>query len=149
MTLTVPNLDEMTVRVDKDLQIDASVERVFEALLDQLGAANEGPDGTPMPMALEARPGGRWFRDLGNDNGHNWGHVQAIKQPTLLEISGPMFMSYAATANIQYRLTASDGGTQLSMRFSALGLIPDDHRQGMESGWMHLLTRVKAAAEKA
>jgi len=33
------------------------------------------------------------------------------------------------------------------MRFSALGLIPDDHRRGMEGGWAHLLDRVKGAAE--
>ena len=44
-------------------------------------------------MTLEPRPGGRWFRDLGDDNGHFWGHVQAIKRPTLLEITGPLFMS--------------------------------------------------------
>ena len=47
-----------------------------------------------MPMKIEPWPGGRWYRDLGNDNGHFWGHVQAIKQPTLLEIYGPLFMSY-------------------------------------------------------
>ena len=148
MTLTIPNLDEMTVRVDREVRIEASVENTFEALLGQIGAENEGPDGTPMPMTLEARPGGRWFRDLGNDNSHNWGHVQAIKRPTLLEISGPLFMSYAATANVQYRLTDADGGTLLTMQFSALGLIPDDHRQGMGDGWMHLLNRVKSAAER-
>ena len=44
-------------------------------------------------MKLEPWPGGRWFRDLGNDNGHFWGLVQAIKRPTLLEITGPLFMS--------------------------------------------------------
>ena len=48
-----------------------------------------------MPMMLEAWPGGRWFRDLGNGNGHLWGHVQAIKAPTLLEITGPLMMSFA------------------------------------------------------
>jgi uncharacterized protein YndB with AHSA1/START domain len=42
-----------------------------------------------MPMVLEARPGGRWFRDLGGNDGHFWGLVQAIKRPTLLEITGP------------------------------------------------------------
>ena len=58
-----------------------------------------------MPMKLEAWPGGRWYRDLGDNNGHFWGHVQAIKRPTLLEITGPLFMSYAAMNNLQYRLS--------------------------------------------
>ena len=41
-----------------------------------------------MPFKLEAWPGGRWFRDLGNNAGHLWGHVRVIKPPALLEISG-------------------------------------------------------------
>jgi hypothetical protein len=56
-----------------------------------------------------ARPGGRWYRDLGEDNGHFWGTVQAIKRPTLLEITGPLFMSYAAVSNLQYRLSSGGG----------------------------------------
>ncbi len=47
-----------------------------------------------MPMKIEPWPGGRWYRDLGDNNGHFWGHVQAIKRPTLLEITGPLLASY-------------------------------------------------------
>lgn len=148
MPLTVPNLDEMTVSLTKEIRVEASLENTYEALVEQIGAQNETPDGTPMPMNIETWPGGRWFRDLGDGNGHNWGHVQAIKRPSLLELSGPMFMSYAATANIQYRLAEADGGTLLTLRFSAFGLIPDDHRQGMGEGWTHLINRVKTAAEQ-
>ena len=45
-------------------------------------------------MKIELWPGGSWYRDLGDGNGHFWGNVQAIKRPTLLEITGPLFMSY-------------------------------------------------------
>ena len=82
----------------------ASLETTFEALLEEMGPANQAPDGTPMPMKLEAWPGGRWYRDLGNDNGHFWAHVQAIKRPTLLELVGPMFASFPFLSNVQYRL---------------------------------------------
>ena len=41
-------------------------------------------------MKIEPWPGGRWYRDLGNNAGHLWGHVQVIKPPTLLEICGPL-----------------------------------------------------------
>ena len=53
-----------------------------------MGRLNETPDGKPLPMLLEPHPGGRWFRDLGGDNGHLWGFVQSIKRPVLLEIWG-------------------------------------------------------------
>ena len=90
-------------------------------------------------MMIEPRPGGRWFRDLGDNNGHFWGHVQAIKRPTLLEITGPLFMSLPVVSNIQYRLKEVDGGTLIAFRHSALGFVPDDHPQG-------LMARLGAAA---
>lgn len=74
-------------------------------------------------MTIEARPGGRWFRDLGDDNGHLWGHVQAMKRPTLLEITGPLFMSYPVVSSVQYRLKEINGGTLITFRHSALGFV--------------------------
>ena len=85
-------------------------------------------------MKIEAWPGGRWYRDLGDNNGHFWGHVQAIKRPTLLEITGPLFMSYPVVSNLQYRLSEEDGGTLIKFHHSALGLIQDEHRKGMDTG---------------
>ena len=102
-----------------------------------------------MPMKLEAKPGGRWYRDLGDDDGHLWGHVQAIKRPTLLEIAGPLFMSYAVVSNLQYRLTEADGGTLVTFTHSAMGLIPEDHRTGLASGWRPLLERIRKTTENA
>lgn len=78
--------------VEQTIEIAAAIEHVFEGLLARLTCNNVRPDGVPMPMVLEARPGGRWFRDLGEDTGHLWGFVQVIKPPTLLEINGPMFI---------------------------------------------------------
>jgi uncharacterized protein YndB with AHSA1/START domain len=100
-------------------------------------------------MVIEARPGGRWYRDLGDDNGHYWGQVQAIKRPTLLEITGPLFISSAVISNVQYRLKQVDGGTLISFRHSALGFMPDDYRQGLSKGWTPLLERVRTVAEAA
>ena len=78
-----------TLEIVKDEQIAASVEIVFESILEQLGPYNETPDGTPLAMKIEAWPGGRWYRDLDNNAGHFWGRdVQAIKPPTLLESVG-------------------------------------------------------------
>ena len=56
-------------------------------------------------------------------------------------------MSYAVTSNLQYRLAAVEAGTLLTLRHSALGFIPDDHRKGLSEGWKPLLARVKAQAE--
>jgi len=146
-TTQLQTIEDLTLNITQEIHVRASLEKTFAALLEQIGPANEREPGDPMPMKLEAWPGGRWYRDLGGDNGHFWGHVQAIKRPTLLEISGPLFASYPFVSNVQYRLTAVDGGTLIAFRHSALGFIRDDHRGGVSKGWAAILERISKAAE--
>jgi hypothetical protein len=136
-----------TFTIRRDDRIEASIEIVFETILEQMGPLNAKPGDVAMPMKLEAVPGGRWYRDLGNGNGHMWGHVQAIKAPELLEIYGPLFMSFPATSNLQYRLTREGNGTRLQFVHTAMGLIPDELSANVGTGWDNLLGRIRAAAE--
>ena len=147
MNLTAPNIEDLTLNITEEIHVRASLEATFAALLEEMGPHNQGAEGKPMPMKIEAWPGGRWYRDLGDGNGHFWGHVQAIKRPSLLEITGPLFMSYPAVSNLQYRLSEVDGGTLIQFRHTALGLIQDDHRKGVGSGWSSLHARARARAE--
>ena len=147
MTETMTLQDNLTLNLTEEIHVRASLEATFEALLVQMGPENEAPDGTPLSMTLEAHPGGRWFRDLGGNNGHLWGFVLAIKRPTLLEITGPLFMSVPVVSNVQYRLKEADGGTLISFRHSALGFVPDDYRRGLMAGWRPLFDRIRKQAE--
>lgn len=140
-------IEDLTLNVTLETHVRASIEATFAGLLEQLGPHNDTPDGTPMPMKLEPWPGGRWYRDLGGDNGHLWAHVQAIKRPTLLEFYGPLFMSYPVVSNVQYRLSEVDGGTLIKFHHTAMGLIQDEHRVGVMKGWSHISERVRKIAE--
>jgi hypothetical protein len=144
---TATAIENLTLNVTQEVHVNAPLETTFAALLEQLGPGNDTPDGKPMPMKLEPWPGGRWYRDLGDNNGHLWGHVQAIKRPTLIEFCGPLFMSYPVASNVQYRLSEEPGGTLIKFHHTALGLITDDHRQGVVKGWTHILARIRARAE--
>jgi len=90
---------ECQLHIEKAIDIDASPAVAFEALLEQLGPGNETPHG-PMPMKLEAWPGGRWWRDLGKDTGHLWARA-GDQSRRRCEISGPLFMSYPAISHVQ------------------------------------------------
>jgi hypothetical protein len=149
MITTATRIEDLTLNITEEIRVRASLDATFAALLEQLGPHNEVPESGPMPMKLEAWPGGRWFRDLGGNNGHFWGVVQAIKRPTLLEISGPLFMSYPVVSNLQYRLSEKDGGALLTFRHSALGLIQEDHRAGVSKGWSYIHECVRKRAESA
>lgn len=146
MLETMPGIESLTLTITQEIHVKAPLDVTFEALLEQLGPANESDRG-PMPMKLEAWPGGRWFRDLGDGNGHLWAHVQAIKKPTLIEFYGPLFMSYPVASNLQYRLSEEPGGTLIRFHHKAFGLIDEDHRQNVNKGWTHINNRIRERAE--
>jgi uncharacterized protein YndB with AHSA1/START domain len=146
MNATAQAIDNLTLNVTQEIHVHASLDATFAALLEEIGPHNAMADGKPMPMKIEPWPGGRWYRDLGDNNGHFWGHVQAIKRPTLLEITGPLFMSNPVISNVQYRLSEADGGTLIKFRHTALGLIQEEYRN-VSTGWSILHDRVRARAE--
>ena len=149
MTAIAPAIDNLSLNITQEIRVRAPLNTAFAALLEEMGPSNEGRPGTPMPMTLEPWPGGRWFRDLGDNSGHLWGHVQAIKRPTLLEITGPLMMSFAVASNVQYRLTEVDGGTLITLRHTAIGLFPDNFREALGQGWPLLFDRVRRRLERA
>ena len=147
MTTTAQAVDQPTFTITEEIFVRASIEATFDSLITQMGRQNETPEGKPLPMIIETKPGGRWYRDLGGDNGHLWGFVQSIRRPTLLEIWGPLFMSTAAANNLIYRLAEVDGGTMISFKHTLLGPVPDEFRQHMAPGWSAIHDRVKRQAE--
>src|SRR5690349_3619263 len=137
-----------TLEIIKDERIAAPIDIVFETLLEHLGPEMQTMPGANLKMKLEPWPGGRWFRDLGNNTGHLWGHVQVIKPPKLLELVGPTMMSYPVASHIQYRLTEQSGGTLLKFTHRALGLIEPGLEENVSKGWAEMLEHIRAAAEK-
>jgi len=131
-----------TLHMVKEVQIAAPADVVFETILEPHGPMKD------MNMKLEAWVGGRWFRDLGNNTGHLWAHVQVIKPPKLLELIGPTMMSYPVASHIQYRLTEQDGGTLLKFTHQAFGFIESGLQDNVSKGWGELLNQIRATAEK-
>ena len=147
MTMTAPSLETFTIT--EEILVHASKESTFDSILTNLGEENETPDGKSLSMKIEAHPGGRWYRDLGDGNGHLWGFVQSIKRGIMLEFCGPLFMSTGATSNLMYRLTETDGGTLISFRHTVVGPFPEEQREGTNVGWASINARIKRGAEAA
>ena len=147
MIATDQTLENLTLTIQQEIRVQAPLDVTFAALLEQLGQSNETPDGKSLNMKIEPWPGGRWYRDLGDGNGHFWANVQAIKRPTLLEFAGPLFASYPLVSNVQYRLSEVDGGTLIAFQHTAFGLVSDQHRAGVNKGWAAIHERVRKQAE--
>ena len=140
--------DELVVNIEQTVEIKAAPEKVFDGLIEHL-CNLEGEEGKPsLKLKLERWPGGRWFRDLGSNSGHLWGFVQSIKPPTLLEMFGPLMMSYPVAGHLIVRLTPTPGGTRLVFKNEVFGPIPDDFREGMPQGWEKVLSALKRDVER-
>jgi hypothetical protein len=135
-------IEDMTLDVNQNVEIKAAIGDVYRSVINRFGEGFANPKGESMQMILEEWPGGRWFRDRGNGVGHLWGHVQVIKAPTLLELSGPMFMSYPALNHLEIKLEEIPGGTRLALRHRAMGFIDPAHREGVSSGWSNVLNAI-------
>jgi len=128
-----------TLGVTRDIDI------VFETVLEQMGPFMQCPGGPPLTMTLEAWPGGRWFRELGNKTGQLWGHVQSISPPSRLELQGPMFIAAPVLCHILYQLNSEGGQTHIAFSHRIVGLIPPDLLDGIEinQGWTNLFDRLQ------
>jgi hypothetical protein len=146
-TLSPVSLSDLTLLVTDEIRIGAPIDVTFTCLLEQLGPYSERPDGTSMKMVLEPWAGGRWFRDLGNGEGHFWANVQAIKRPTLLELCGPLMMSHPVANNVQYRLSEEGGLTVIRFRHSGFGLLQEEHKKGVTTGWNYIHQSLRKRAE--
>ncbi len=118
MTTAAHAIDQPTFTITEEIFVRASIDDTFDSLITQMGRQNETLDGKPLPMIIETKPGGRWYRDLGGDSGHLWGFLSGV-----------------------------EGGTQISFKHTLLGPVPDEFRQNIGTGWSALHARVKQHAE--
>ncbi|HET9784477.1 MAG TPA: SRPBCC domain-containing protein [Terriglobales bacterium] len=149
MTTAPVSLSDNALTIEQEIRVQAALDITFAALLEQLGPAFATPEGVSLQAKIEPWPGGRWYRDLGGNNGHLWAHVQSIKRPTLLEFSGPLMMSQAVINSVQYRLSEERGATLIKFHHYAFGALQPEFRTGMPKGWTLLLEQTKARAERS
>jgi len=124
--------DDLIMDIEQTIEIKASPEKVFEGLIKHLCNMEGEPGKPPLKLKLERKPGGRWFRDLGDDGGHLWGFVQSIKPPVLLEIFGPLMISNPVACHMIARLSPIAGGTRLVFNYVVFGPILEDLKVHMK-----------------
>ena len=100
------------------------------------------PQDESLQMILEQWPGGRWFRDRGNGIGHLWGHVQGDHAARAAGIERLSVHGVPGGESYRSEARAAAGGIHVDFRHRAIGFIDPAHRQGVTTGWKHMLDRV-------
>ena len=144
------NVEDLTMDIQQEVDVNGPIAEVFKSVVHRFGKGSTTPTGESMQLDIEEFAGGRWIRDRGDGIQHLWGHVQVIKAPTLLELSGPMFMSYPALNHIELKLEEIDGGgTKVKFRHRALGMLDPQHKEGVKDGWKQFLAAIEGDFPKA
>jgi hypothetical protein len=141
--------EDITLDVEQQVDVQGTLDDVFKSVLYRFGEGNLGPEGESLKLQIEPFAGGRWYRDRGEGIQHLWGHVQVIKPPTLLELSGPLFMSYPAINHIEIKLDQIDDGTRVTLRHRAIGMLDPAHKEGVTKGWKSFLDAVNSDFSKS
>jgi len=153
----------VTVTPDKDalvseIHIDASPERVFNALIDPKQVLQwwTSPDCPIEDFSIDPRTGGRWRYDTrqtkNNVNGVSKFHCEG----EVLEYDPPRVLAYTWIANwherpaqrtaVRWELAASKGGTLLRVTHSGLADLPIS-RKDYSGGWPGVVEQIKKFIE--
>ncbi len=135
---TTQTSDQESLHIEMDVPISAPMDKVWGLITTRINDwmhGGEDGSGDRLDLTLETWPGGRLWRDLGDNGGHLWAFVQVIKPPYLLELYGPMFTSTPTLSHVTFRLEGE--GDQAILKFShrATGPIPADMASGVNQGW--------------
>lgn len=141
------------MQVEQEISMNASAQRVFEALTDNVSAWWGAPYLlTPSPQAiiLEPQVGGRLYEQSSSGDGALWATVTTIKKNEHLELTGPIGMSGALHSVVTFSLEPKNEGeaTLLKLSHQAIGQLGDDTQSNYNAGWQDLLgVRLKAFVE--
>jgi DNA-binding transcriptional ArsR family regulator/uncharacterized protein YndB with AHSA1/START domain len=130
------------IHIEQNIAIKASPEVVFDALTGEISAWWTAPyfhTGETRQLVLEALVGGRFYEDLGNNEGLLLATVMLVRRPDELRLMGPMGLAGVVHGVISFDLEAQDGGTRLKLSHRMVGEVSDEIESAFSGGWQELL----------
>lgn len=129
--------------IRQELELPAPVERVFRALtaeLDHWWGAPYRQAGAPSTLRLDARIGAPMIETGADGHAVIWGHVEEIRAPYQLYLSGRFAVRGAIAGRIHYDLApAGPAACTLTLTHQAVGPIAAAARARFAHGWQDLL----------
>ena len=133
-----------TAEVEMEIAIDAPRERVWRALVAEIGVWWRKDFLSPLARAfrLEPRPGGRLYEDWGHEQGRLWYTVVGIEAPRKLQLAGAFMPddcggSYG-TSHLTLMLEDNGQSTLLRLSDHIVGGLRADLASDLTAGWQTL-----------
>jgi uncharacterized protein YndB with AHSA1/START domain len=133
------------VQVELEIRIEARPERVWQALVEEIGRwwPKDFYAGPARGFVLEPKLGGRMYEDWGNGAGAIWYQVTEIQPPKSLGLTGQMPAAFGGPAVTLLRLVLRPDGeaTVLELTDSELRKPTDGCGASLEEGWRALFEK--------
>ena len=140
-----------SLKIFKEVEIDASAERVFEVLTNEVSMWWGEPylrNFKSESLILEARLGGKFYETWKN-GGMILGEVIEFNYPDKIVLRGSMGIEGMVIGVVSIALEKDLKGTILKLEHSIMGELPPHLKSGFDQGWDNLLSiRLKAWIEK-
>ncbi len=130
------------VQVELEVRIEAPAERVWQALVDEIGRwwPRDFYAGPAKSFRLEPRLGGRMYEDWGNGAGATWYAVTEIDPGRSLGLSGTLPAAFGGPAISLLRLVLRPEGeaTVLELTDSEFRRATEKAHASLDEGWRQL-----------
>ena len=138
-----------TFQIEHEVTIEASVDRVFKGLTEEINDWWEfrlgGKDSKQ--LILEPKMNGLFYEDFGNGQGAVWGTVIYYKEPEEIKLIGLLGMRGAVNSHYSYKLETKGSATVLRLSHDAVGLLEPQWEEEHRKGWAYLLGKLKEHME--
>lgn len=127
-------------QIEQEVIINASRERVFKALTEEINdwwAFRLGTKDTT--LTFEPKLNGLFFEDWGNGQGVIWGTVIYCMENEEIRLNGLLGMEGAVNSNYTYKLEDRGVSTILKLSHQAVGLLEPEWEEAHRHGWNELL----------
>ena len=151
---TMPDEKKLqSIRVEQEIVIAASPDKVFHAMVEDTGSWWGMPylrNPESSKLVIEARLGGLMYESWGNDNeGAECARVTTYKENEILELNGRFGLDGAVVSVARFELRAEGDKTFLSLSHHIIGEIDNQTKEQYSFGWRDLIgTRLKAFVEQ-
>ncbi|WCK52557.1 metalloregulator ArsR/SmtB family transcription factor [Aneurinibacillus sp. Ricciae_BoGa-3] len=137
-----------TFQIEQEVMIEASPQRVFNGLTEEINDWWEFRlGGKETKLILEPKLNGLFYEDCGNEQGIVWGTVIYFKKPVEIRLIGLLGMTGAVNSHYSYKLEEKGSSTLLRLSHDAVGLLEPQWEEEHRKGWAFLLGKLKEYTE--
>lgn len=137
-----------TFQIEQEVTIEASPERVFKSLTEEINDWWEFRlGGQNSKLILEPKVNGIFYEDCGKQEGIVWGTVIYFMKPAEIRLNGLLGMKGAVNSYYSYKLEPIGSSTVLKLSHEAVGLLEPQWEEEHRKGWAFLLGKLKEFTE--